>query len=100
MFALELNIVFFSYKSKDMKQLLTTLLFLLTLHVYSQQKVETMQMDSLISLWHTERAEELKGEWENQAMVYGGNTMKFWHKYYGDAPKHVDFDAWWRECTS
>ena len=49
MFALELNIVFFSYKSKDMKQLLTTLLFLLTLHVYSQQKVETMQMDSLIS---------------------------------------------------
>ena len=87
MFALELNIVFFSYKSKDMKQLLTTLLFLLTLHVYSQQKVETMQMDSLISLWHTERAEELKGEWENQAMVYGGNTMKFWHKYYGDAPR-------------
>ena len=70
-----------------MKQLLTTLLFLLTLHVYSQQKVETMQMDSLISLWHTERAEELKGEWENQAMVYGGNTMKFWHKYYGDAPR-------------
>jgi hypothetical protein len=46
-----------------------------------------MQMDSLISLWHTERAEELKGEWENQAMVYGGNTMKFWHKYYGDAPR-------------
>ena len=87
MFALELNIEFFSYKSKDMKQLLTTLLFLLTLHVYSQQKVETMQMDSLISLWHTERAEELKGEWENQAMVYGGNTMKFWHKYYGDAPR-------------
>ena len=87
MFALELNIVFFSYNSKDMKQLLTTLLFLLTLHVYSQQKVETMQMDSLISLWHTERAEELKGEWENQAMVYGGNTMKFWHKYYGDAPR-------------
>lgn len=87
MFALELNIVFFSYKNKDMKQLLTTLLFLLTLHVYSQQKVETMQMDSLISLWHTERAEELKGEWKNQAMVYGGNTMKFWHKYYGDAPR-------------